>query len=212
MLDQAGVFDVPPDEEIVHDAGDGDKQPYDSDDEIGAADARSCVGLAQPHTTEGDPEDTGTDLEPCEFLAEAHEKVYRMLEGDVCGLGYFEDGLGVGALLPGGADGFDAGVVVGGCGVVDDEELGAFALGCGLLLPLPLAVDVEDGEAGREAWGDFLVEELAPCCLGSGFGDGADAEVEMGFYPVGGLRVGDLWSLGIGWGLVRGVGLAGGGV
>ncbi len=36
---------------------------------------------------------------------------YRMLEGDVGGLGDFEDGLGVGALLPGGADGFDFGGV-----------------------------------------------------------------------------------------------------
>jgi hypothetical protein len=127
----------------------------------------------------------------------AHKKsLSQPLEGDVGGLGDLEDGLVAGLFLPCGADGFYAGVVFGGGGEVDDEDFGADALGGGMgglaALGLPLAVDVDDAEAGGEARGDFAVEEVAPL----GFGDafigrigGAEAEVEAGVDP----------ALGRGW-------------
>jgi hypothetical protein len=74
----------------------------------------------------------------------SHAKSLSKLEGDIGRLGDFEDGLGVGALFPGGADGFDFGGVGLGGGVVDDQHLCAFAAGGFLLLALPLSVDVED--------------------------------------------------------------------
>jgi len=106
----------------------------------------------------------------------------------------------VSALLPGGADGFDAGGVVGCCRIVDDEELGVLAFGGCLLCALPLAVDVEDAEAGREAWSDFVVEEVSPCCFRRWLVDWAQTEVEMGFYPVSSL-CGVSWVALQGWGL-----------
>jgi len=98
----------------------------------------------------------------------------------------------VGALLPGGADGFDLGGVLEGGGVVDDEDFGTFAGWGGLRGTLPLAVDVDDGEAGGKARGDFSVEEVAPLGLGSGdLGGvgvgGPEAEVEAGVDPVLGV-------------------------
>jgi hypothetical protein len=124
------------------------------------------------------------------------------LKRDVGGLGDLQDRLVAGALLPGGADGFDSGLVLGGVGVVDDEELGADALGiffgvAGFVLPLP--VDVENAEAGGKARRDLGVEEVTPGGLGDAFVggvSGTQAEVEAGVDPAGGLR-GVHWLLGV---------------
>jgi hypothetical protein len=136
-----------------------------------------------------------------ESRVKAHKKsLSQPLEGDVGGLGDLEDGLVAGLFLPCGADGFYAGVVFGGGGVVDDEDLGADALGCGVgglaAFGLPLAVDVDDAETGGEARGDLAVEEVAPL----GFGDafvwgvgGAEAKVEASVDPaLGGGWVGGI--------------------
>src|SRR5258708_22753996 len=109
-------------------------------------------------------------------------------------MGDAQEGWGAREPLPGGADGVDLVAVLGGVRIVDDEELGAEALGDGLGLALPLAVDVENAEAVREARGDFPVEKFAP----AGFGDAvawlvgeAETEVELGVDPtLGDARVG----------------------
>src|ERR1700676_3682799 len=70
-------------------------------------------------------------------------------ERDVGGLGDSQDGLVAGEPFPGGADGVDLVAILRGVRVVDDEQLGAEALGGGLGFALPLAVDVDDAEAVR---------------------------------------------------------------
>lgn len=131
------------------------------------------------------------------------------LEGDVGRGGDFENGLVAGDALPGGADGFDGGLIFRGVGVDDDEDLGAEADGLALLLALPLAVDVLYAEAVGEAGGDLVVEEAEPLDFGDAFagwfggggGGGrglgvgglveAEAEEELGGDPsLGGVGVG----------------------
>jgi hypothetical protein len=115
----------------------------------------------------------------------------RWLEGDIGGLGDTHNGLVAGKFLPGYADGFDFGGVFGCRGIVNDEDLGADALWGFLLAALPLAVDVEDGEASRETGRDLVVEEIAPGGLGDtliGVVGGAEAEVETGVDPVRRVR------------------------
>ena len=99
--------------------------------------------------------------------------------------------MGAGPPLPGEPDGFDAGSVVRRGRVVDDQQLGPLAAGGFVGLAPPLAVDVDDRKACREARSDFRVEEVAP----GGFADSiagevgwAQAEVEAGVDPVAGCR------------------------
>ena len=111
------------------------------------------------------------------------------LERDIGGLGYAHDGLIAGFLLPCRSNGFDFVAIFLGIWVIDDEHLGAKAFGRGLILALPLAINVYHAEARRKPRGNFTVEKGPPFTFAYTLLMIADlihwteAEVELGIDP-----------------------------
>ncbi len=135
-------------------------------------------------------------------------------------MGDVEHGLISGALLPRDADGVDLGAIGGRIGIVDDQHLGAQALGAGHGLALPLSIAIEDAESVGETRCDFLVEEVAPAglghaglgvcgarlrsdALGRNFFRPAESEIEAGVDPA--LGVSGVGCVALEGGALRGV-------
>ncbi len=110
-----------------------------------------------------------------------------MLKGDIDGPGDLENGLIASLLFPGRAERVDARGVFRGVWVDQDEQSGVDAGGAGLVLSLPLAVEINDAETGGESGRDLVIEEGGPGALIFVASERAKAEEELCFDPaVGG--------------------------